>query len=378
MPLGDIIDVTMTPKADNTLIHDDSSTTMNTKSVQKRVSQKDIAERVGVSRSEVSRVLSGQIRQGRGIAPEKQEQILQIAREMNYHVNVQAQTLATGRTNTVALVVRMEVGEPLAPHYQEIISAMTLTLAQYDLRLLLVQTERNLSEKTMGGLEKLVRGGICDGLVLTDVKVVDERIPLLDQLRLPYVVRGTAGSNTHYAVGMNNKAMGQLAIRTFANYGHRHVLFHNVEGFLRAGADRGVGARAEAVVQGVQMEFEDSIYKEGDIYRFVVARFSAPNPPTALFLADELAAFGALRALSDLGLRVPEDVSVLTSLNSRMLQRIVPTLSFINVRQHDVATEAAHLLARRLMGEDVAPGQRFIEPQLEMHGSVQRIHLPKM
>jgi DNA-binding LacI/PurR family transcriptional regulator len=339
----------------------------------KRVSQQDIAERVGVSRSEVSRVLSGQLRQGRSIAPEKQEAILQAAREMNYQVNALAKNLATGKTNTVALVIRMDRGEPLAPHYQEIIGAMTLTLAEYDLRLLLVQTERDLIEHSMSVLEKLVRSGSCDGVILTDVKVLDERIALLDQLNFPYVIRGTTTDSTRYAVGMNNKTIGRLAIQTFAEHGHRHVLFHNVEAFLRAGADRGAGATAEAKVWGVEMEFEDSIYKEGDIYRFVLARFSAPNPPTALYLADELAAFGALRALADLGLRVPEDVSVMTSLNSRMLRRISPTLSFINVRQDEVAAQAAHLLARLLSGEAVPPGQHFLEPVVEMHGSVKSI-----
>jgi DNA-binding LacI/PurR family transcriptional regulator len=355
------------PKSD----HPTFNTTPNASNTNhKRTNQQDIADRVGVSRSEVSRVLSGQLRQGRSIAPEKQEAILRAAHEMNYQVNALAKNLATGKTNTVALVIRMDRGEPLAPHYQEIIGAMTLTLAEYDLRLLLVQTERDLIEHSMSVLEKLVRSGSCDGVILTDVKVLDERIALLDQLNIPYVIRGTTADSTRYAVGMNNKSIGRLAIQTFAEHGHHHILFHNVEAFLRAGADRGAGATAEAVARGIEMEFEDSIYKEGDIYRFVLSRFSAPNPPTALYLADELAAFGALRALADLGLRVPEDVSVMTSLNSRMLRRISPTLSFINVRQDEVAAQAAHLLARLLSGEAVPPGQHFLEPVVEMHGSV--------
>ena len=328
----------------------------------------DIAQRVGISRSEVSRVLNGRVRVGRSVGKAKQEEILRVARELNYQPHQAARNLAQGRTDTVALPVEIELDRPLAPHYQEIIPALTLALHEHGLRLLLTQMQGD----PLPVLEKLVSSRVCDGIVLTDIRVDDARPAFLRELGVPFVIRGSTPTPGFPAVGMNNVAVGYQGVWTLARRGHTRVLCQHVDNRYLAGQRRYQGACQAAEEAGIAatVRHDDSLSGEAGGYALALAALAGPNPPTALFAADELAAFGMLRAIADLGLLVPEDVSLLTCLNARILSRVHPTLSFVNVRQEEVAREAGKLLARRLHGEAIPMEQSFLEPILVDNGSL--------
>ena len=328
----------------------------------------DIAQRVGISRSEVSRVLNGKVRVGRSIGKAKQEEIQKVARELNYQPHQAARNLAQGRTDTVALPVEIERSRPLAPHYQEIIPALTLALHEQGLRLLLTQVQGD----PLQALERLVSSRVCDGIVLTDMRVDDARPAALGELGIPFVIRGSAPSSGLPAVGMNNARVGWLAVETLARHGHRRILCHHVGQNYLAGLRRCEGAHGAAERAGIAstVRHDDSQSGEEGGYALAHAALTGSDRPTALFAADELAAFGMLRAIADLGLSVPEDVSLLTCLNARILSRVHPTLSFVNVRQEEVAREAGKLLARRLHGEAIPMEQSFLEPILVDNGSL--------
>lgn len=327
----------------------------------------DIAQRVGVSSSEVSRVLNGRVREGRSVGRAKQEMIWSVARELGYQPNRAARSLAKGRTDTAGLLVQLDSRAELSPHYHEIIGALTYTLAEWGLNLLLVQS----GEDATVVLERLARTRACDGVLITDLQVDDPRPDLLERIGLPYVIRGSAPRSGLTAVGMDNTAIGYRAVEFLRRLGHRRIFFQNIgqtfmsgkgrrDGFLRAVQEFGLEETAR---------YEDSVYKEEDMYDLTRRLMQESDPPTAIFAADEMATSGVLRALSDLGLRVPEDVSVLTCLNARFMRRLNPRLSVLNTRQDEVAAEAGRTLARLLRGHPVEPRQVFLTPVLEEHGS---------
>ena len=328
----------------------------------------DIAQRVGISRSEVSRVLNGKVREGRSIGKAKRDEILRVARELNYQPHQAARNLAQGRTDTIALPVEIERDRPLAPHYQEIIPALTLALHERGLRLLLMQMEGDPLE----ALERLVSSRVCDGIVLTDMRVDDARPAALIERNVPFVIRGSAPTPGFPAVGMDNIAVGRLAVETLARLGHTRIFCHHVGQSYLAGLRRYEGARLASELAGIAtaVRHDDTLFGEEGGYALARAALTGPNPPTAFVAADELAAFGMLRAIADLGLSVPGDVSLLTCLNARILSRVHPTLSFLNVRQEEVAREAGKLLARLLHGEEIPREQHFLEPILADNGSL--------
>lgn len=327
----------------------------------------DIARQVGVSRSEVSRVLNGRIREGRSIGRAKQEMIWQVARELNYQPNRAAQSLARGKTDAVALLLKLDSRRELYPHYHEIVGALTYTLNEWGLNLMLVQTDDDQTPT----LERLARAHTCDAVILTDMQVDDYRPDLLERLGLPFLIRGSAPRPRLTAVGMDNAAVGYRAVEFLKRLGHRRILFHNIGRSFMSGQRRYEGFQKAAREFGLtdSVLYEDVLYKEEEMYALTRRLFSEPDPPTAIFAADEFAAFGVLRALADLGVPVPDRVSVLTCLNARFMRRIHPTLSVINVRQDEVAAEAGRTLGRMLRGEPVEAQQTFLAPILEEHGS---------
>ena len=340
----------------------------------------DVAARVGVSRSEVSRVLNGRVRVGKDVGAATRERILEAAREMNYRPHRAAQSLARGRTDIAALMMVIDRdwqlspfsngGLELSPHYHEIIGSLTYTLSQYGIHLLLAQCGGEGADP-VAAMEKLARTRSCDGMIITDMRVDDTRPQILEESGLPFVVRGSSPKAGVVAVGMDNVAVGYQAVKYLHSLGHRHILFYNIGLDLMSGQRRFEGfcqAREEFGLGSV-IEYYDGAHHENGAYEALCERLKCPNIPTAIFAEDEMGAFGALRALSEAGLRVPEDVSVMTCLNARFMRQVAPNLTVLNVRQSEVAAQAGHLLAKILQGEPVEKRQTLLPPLLEERGS---------
>jgi LacI family transcriptional regulator len=334
---------------------------------RRSVRLEDIAQRVGVSRSEVSRVLNNRLREGRSVGVEKQQHIRRVALELGYQPNKAAQNLAQGRTDTIGLIVEPGGDYELSPHYHEIIGALTGTLSEFGLQLLL----HSWKDSAADSLAQLARARTCDLLVLTDMRTDDPRPALLQAMNQPFVIRGTASGPGKLAVGMDNFAVGQLAIEYLVKWGHQRIFFQNIGRDFRAGEGRYQGYLAACATFGLEQsaQYEDLVWGEEGLYAATIACFAQPEPPTAIFASDELGALGVLRALSELGKRVPEDVSVLTCLNARFMRRILPNITTILVRQHEVAAEVGRTVGRLLSGEVVEKKQYYLSPLLDERGS---------
>jgi DNA-binding LacI/PurR family transcriptional regulator len=343
----------------------------------------DIAAHVGVSPSEVSRVLNGQMRVGKSVGAATRDRILEAARTMNYSPNRAAQSLVRGRTDTVAMMIVIDrqakaspfledhdVPDELSPHYHEMIGSLTYTLSEYGIHLMLAQCGgRNVNP--VAAMEQLARSRSCDGLIITDMLVDDPRPAILAQTGLPYIIRGSAPQPGSAAVGMDNVAVGYEAVRYLYRLGHRRIVFYNIRRDLMVGQRRYEGmcqARGEMGLEGT-LEYHDDVHHENGVYSSLRRRLQEPNIPTAVFAEDEISALGAERAIAEAGLRVPYDISVMTCLNARFMRLVAPHLTVLNVRLNEAAAEAGHLLARMLRGEAIEPRQMFLSPILEEHGS---------
>lgn len=323
----------------------------------------DIAQRVGISRSEVSRVLNNRVRPGRTVSLERQAQIRAVARELGYSPHPGAQNLARGKTDLVALTMLIDSGDGLPPHYQEIITAVTSVFRGHGMNLILSQSEM---DSQLASIEKLARSRQTDGVILTDMMVDDQRPALLTRYGLPYVIRGTAPSYGMPAIGLDNVALGRMAIEYLASHGHRRILFHNVGRNMSAGFGRynGFVQAVEALGLVSDVEYEDRYYLENQVFAYALKRWSEPNPPTAVYAADEMGASAFLRAFAELGLRVPIDVSLMCSLNAKYMHQVLPSITKITTQQQATAFEAARQLLR-ILGRKPGPMEQvFLQPEL--------------
>lgn len=342
----------------------------------------DVALRVGVSRSEVSRVLNGRVRAGKTVGVETRQRILDVAKELNYRPCRAAQNLVLGRTDTVALMIAInqpqqaspflgeDYGLELSPHYREIIGAFAYTLHQHGMHLLLAQCG-GVDTDPYEAMEQIARSRTCDGMIITDMRVDDGRPDILDRTGLPYVVRGSSPKPGVVAAGIDNYCVGYEAMRYLHSIGHRKILFYNIGRDLMSGQRRFEGfcqARDDFGLQDT-CEYRDDAHFEHGMYEAVSDRLKSSNLPTAIFAEDEFAALGAQRAIKDAGLRIPEDISLMTCLNARFMRMVTPNLTVLNVHQREVAGEGARLLAQLIEGHAVERRQVLIPPTLEERGS---------
>lgn len=348
-----------------------------------QVRLEDIAARVGVSPSEISRVLNGRVRSGKTVGAATRDRILEAARDMNYSPNRTAQSLARGRTDTAALMMVIDrqakaspfledhdVPDELSPHYHEMIGTLTYTLNQYGIHLMLAQCGgRDVDPVT--AMERLARSRTCDGLIITDMLVDDPRPQILEQTGLPYVIRGSSPRPGSVAVGVDNIAVGYQAVRYLYELGHRRILFYNIRRDLMVGQRRFEGvcqARDEMNLQAT-LEYRDDVHHGSGVYTSLLRRLQEPAPPTAVFAEDEVSALGAERAIIQSGLRIPEDVSLMTCLNARFMRLVVPHLTVFNVRLNESAAQGGRMLGQILRGEPVEKRQVLLPPLLEENGS---------
>ncbi len=267
----------------------------------------DVAREAGVSVSTVSRVLNDKP----DVAQATREAVRAAIRRLGYVANPSARRLAGGRTGIIGLIVP----DITSAYTVEIVRGVgeAANQAGYDLVLYTILRGHESEERERAWLNML-RRGLMDGLVLVLPRSSGEDLVALSHEGFPVVLIDHRGIDTDLpSVSATNVEGATEATRYLLSLGHRRIGF--ITGLLRyrAGSDRLEGYRLALTQAGVP--FDWTLVVTGDFsrrsgYEGAMALMRLPEPPTAIFASNDVSAFGALDALRDLGLRVPEDVSL--------------------------------------------------------------------
>jgi DNA-binding LacI/PurR family transcriptional regulator len=332
----------------------------NQVSRRRRASSWDIAREANVSQSTVSRVLNNNPR----ISEATRKRVKEAMARLGYAPNAAARTLITGRSNLIGLVVSNITN----PFYPEVIEAIVATAADHDYNVILCNTQESLKLQT-AYLELLIEHQV-DGAILTSslldtegllAQVATDRIPLV-------MVNRTVDGLRVDSVHIDNAGAGRLVARHLVDLGHSAIAF--VGGVEATSTDRArlTGLRTEMDALGVALPDEYVVHHEftrSSGYDLTKRLLALPERPTALFCADDLIALGAMDALFDAGLRVPEDVSVVgvDDVPAASLRQVALT----TVRQPtaEMGRRAVQLLLERVLsGPDGEPIEIVLRPRL--------------
>jgi DNA-binding LacI/PurR family transcriptional regulator len=308
------------------------------------LTMEDLASLAGVSTITVSRAL----RDSPMVTEKTREKIRRIAEEQGYRLNISARNLRMRRSYSVAVVVEMTPvkGRPMSdPYPLELLGGITqeLTTAGYSV----VLTSKQLLDTPP------VQG--ADGLILLGQGSHGEAVKVLQKAGLPLVVWGAPQAGTSYiVVGSDNRTGGASVGMRFAEQGRKRLLFlgdvdhaeveERCAGFIAA-----LGGRAEVVVLRPRaFTFESGFDSLSEL-------LAGGAPPfDGVFAASDLLAMGAIRALTENRLRVPEDVSVVGYDDTPGAASFVPPLTSV----HQYLRDGGVLLARKMLalidGESVA------------------------
>lgn len=261
-----------------------------------------------LSQTTVSRALNGYPE----VAEDTRRRVVDAARRHGYRPNPSAKRLATGKAGMIGHVMPTGAAVDIDPHFVEFLSGLGDYARTHQLDLVLSPSTLEDEEATY---RRVVTNREVDAVYVSSPGPRDSRIVLLDALDVPYIVHGRSeGLEFDYPhLDIDNEGAFHEAGRLLAQLGHRRVAIvngvrdqtfaiHRERGLRRALTESGVGL-AEPLTASVHMTEENG-------YRAVRRFLDAEAPPTAIVCSSLLLAMGAVRALRDAGLTVPQDVSL--------------------------------------------------------------------
>jgi DNA-binding LacI/PurR family transcriptional regulator len=300
------------------------------------LTMEDLAKVLGVSKITVSRAL----RDSPLVTPETREKVRQAASEHGYRFNVSARNLRMRRSYSVAVVVEMTPvrGRPMSdPYPLELLGGITqeLTTAGYSV----VLTSKQLMNTAP------VQG--ADGLILLGQGSHGEAVRTLQQTGMPLVVWGAPEPDTDYiVVGSDNRKGGISAAERFIAQGRQKLVFlgdvdhaevqERCAGFIDAMG----GQAAVHIIRPKAFTFEAGFDSISALLKKKGASFDG------VFAASDLLAMGAIRALAEKNLRVPENVSVIGYDDTPSAASFVPPLTSV----HQYLRDGGVLLAKKMLG----------------------------
>jgi DNA-binding LacI/PurR family transcriptional regulator len=324
----------------------------------------DVARMVGVSPSTVSYVLSGK----RSISDETRRRVEQAIATLGYHPHAGARALASNRSNIIALMVPLR-SDMYVPVIMEIAMAITTAAREYGKDVLLLTRDEGTS-----GVRRIAGSGLADALILMDVELDDDRIPILREISTPAVLIGLPTDATGLAcVDLDFEATGRMCADHLADLGHRDVALigeservyrrhtgfaaRTLAGFQRGAAERGL----RAVYRPCEGTHESTA---GTLSRILEER-----PSTAGFVVQNEAAIPPLLSLLRLSGRVvPEDTTVVAICPDQVALQSSPRLTSVSIPAQEMGRRAVELVEALLTGER-ATTPTLIAPHLVVRDS---------
>jgi len=328
---------------------------------------KDVAEKAGVSLSTVSYVLSGT----RSISEPTRAVILKAMEELDFHPNAVARALASKRTRVIALLLSpAERGLGLSE--LEFVKGASEAAKALDHHLVLL-TEGMDSEADLAYLK---HQGLVDGVILMEVRLHDPRVVLLQSLGLPFSLLGSPDPelNLHFADIDFNQSL-RVVLDHLYTLGHQRVAFVN-QSREAYNAEYGPVVRAQTAFDewgrtlGLETATAYSPPTPRDGWEAVQTLFGGRSNPTALVVMNDRALPGVLQALAARGLRVPEDVSVVSAVTSATAaEMMVPALTSADAPSGELARLAVENLVKTISNPQVELGSHLIPCRLTPRAS---------
>jgi len=310
------------------------------------VTIKDVARESGVNISTVSRALNNRY----GVDPQTREHVAAVAARLNYRPNRVARGLVTGRSHSLGLIV----SDIRNPFFAEVARGAEDAARLGNCDLVLCNSDLN-AEKQMHYVRSLLEKRV-DGILMNSVSALSrEQQVQLAESDVPIVLLNRPASKHPFStVCANNEEGGAMAARYLLGLGHRRIAY--LTGPKLHG---NLSDRTRGFVRTLQA-FKNPVHP---IVRYGKFNFAggeegtrklldAHPDVTAIFAANDVTAFGVLKAALERGLRIPEDLSLIGFDNIEFSGIVNPPLTTIHQPKYEMGQAAVEILLRMARGKD--------------------------
>jgi LacI family transcriptional regulator len=299
----------------------------------------DIARLSGVSRSTVSRVINADV----NVKDETRRKVQQVINSCDFQPNLAARGLASGRTNVIGVVIPAGVAviftDPYFPQLLQGISAVCNT-HEYSVMLWLAEPEY---ERRM--ISRILHNGLVDGVVVASIPMNDPIIQSLIESKMPFILIGRHPTENVNYLDVDNLQSARKATMHLVRLGYKRIAtitgpltqmagYDRYQGYLKALQDSEYPVRSELVAEG---DFSEEGGYNG-MKRLLKYR------PDAVFVASDMMANGAMRALREANLRIPEDVAVVGFDDLPTSSKTVPSLTTVRQPVSQMGSRAVEIL----------------------------------
>lgn len=316
----------------------------------------DIAREAGVSQSTVSRALRHDPR----VDPATAERVLQVATRLGYSPNLSARSLVTRRTRTIAVVV----ADITNPFYPQLVEALHEQLGRAGYRMILFNERTDARGE--GGIEMFLSSGGADGAVFLSVTIDPVVSQILSHSPVPTVLlnRDADGPQVDRVMADHFGGAAMVA-ELLAGLGHTRLAM--IAGPANTSTSRDREAGYQEQLRRLGLSLDPSLRRAGEFthqsgFQGASELMALDNPPTAIFCANDVVAFGALDAARRLRIDVPGELSIVGFDDIPMASWESFSLTTVRQPLTDMARDAARKLIARVEGTDESEPSRVVFP----------------
>ncbi len=319
---------------------------------RRQARSQDVAKLAGVSRTTVSFVLNEV--PGVKISDETRQRVLRAARELNYYPTAAARTLASGKTQRIGLILgegqaRLGV-DAFLPSFLE---GITASVHSHGYLLVLQLAEDVPSHEAYS---RLIREQQVDGIILSGPSDGDPLLKELAQDRFPLILHGRLRHSEFPAVDVDNQAGAYQAVQHLISLGHRRIGFISNAPFSYAGAQDRLSGYKQALGEHDLVQdpalVHTAAFLPGSGGAAMERLLNLEERPTAVFAASDVVAIGAMSAVFDAGLRVPEDIAIVGFDDIFLAAHVHPKLTTVRVPAYGLGWTAAEVLTALIEGDE--------------------------
>ncbi len=330
----------------------------------KRVTSQDVARKAGVSRTTVSFVLNNAA--GIQISPETRERVLQIARDLGYVPDAAAQALARGRSQTIGLLLARRSRLIASDMFLiEMMEVLVREISRNGMHLLLEVVEDFDNPEAY---LKLVRSNSIDGVIYSGPRFNDAALRWLVDHGVPTVLMGALQQTPYPYVDIDNRKAAQMAVTHLLRMGHLHTAcITNAPLTYVAAADRLQGYRDALYSFGIP--FEKRRVRYGDFspesgYEQMKSLLEEKMDLSAVFVASDVVAFGAMTAIRECGLFIPGDIALVGFDDVPVARFVEPSLTTVQLPVMELAQKASEMIVQLVHEQQPACSQVLLEANL--------------
>lgn len=335
----------------------------------KRITSLDVARRAGVSRTTVSFVLNNV--SGMHISEETKKRVMQAAHDLGYVPDAAAQALASGRSKTIGLLLARRPHVVASDMFLiQILDVLAHEINRQGMRLLLQVVEDFQDRESY---LKLVRSNSLDGVIYSGPRIEDMPLYSLIEHNVPTVVMGAVPGANYYSVDVDNRAAARLAVSHLVELGHTRIgIITNAQASYTAAVQRLNGYQDALIEAGIP--FDPGLVRYGEFdsesgYSQMKSLLEVSPPPTAMFVASDVVAFGAMSAIRERGLVIPGDIALVGFDDVPVSRYTEPSLTSIQLPAADLARCACEMVVCLVNGDRPPQRQVLLQARLVVRQS---------